>query len=204
MYRYTLLVSKNKIMHRISLILLLANLHNITWISEHIISLLFNRKLSASTTALLIFMIFIINKEDFYGVWNLMDCNESSVSTFVCYSVFKESNLSHILYPYFSNACSRSEVSGSNPVAKQNAVWTLSDQYLTIAQKFNETTFVSKPGLSAWHAKLLWVHGSKCLPPIWVQRLETHHFVFATKDVVSKKTGTNGGLYFCWRWIELI
>lgn len=49
----------------------------------------------------------------------------------------------------------------------------------------DDTCYFLDIGLSARHAKLLWVHSPKCLPPFGVQRLETHHSVSASEDMVS-------------------
>lgn len=50
---------------------------------------------------------------------------------------------------------------------------------------YNKALCFFHPGLSAWHAKLLWVYSSQCLPPFRVQRLETHHSVSASEDMVN-------------------
>lgn len=50
---------------------------------------------------------------------------------------------------------------------------------------YKESIYFFYLGLPAWHAELLRVYGSQRLPPIGVQKLETHHSFPSSEDVVS-------------------
>ena len=69
-----------------------------------------------------------------------------------------------------------------------NEFWVINIEPMGIKSKSvlqQNIFFFFHPGLSAWHAKLLRVYCSQRLPPIRVQRLETHHFVSASEDMVN-------------------
>lgn len=51
---------------------------------------------------------------------------------------------------------------------------------------YKESVYFFHLGLPAWHAELLRVYSSQRLPPIGVQKLETHHSFLTSEDMVSK------------------
>lgn len=51
---------------------------------------------------------------------------------------------------------------------------------------YKESVYFFHLGLPAWHAKLLRVYSPQRLPPVGVQKLETHHSFPTSEDMVSK------------------
>lgn len=51
---------------------------------------------------------------------------------------------------------------------------------------YKASVYVFHLGLPAWHAELLRVYSSQRLPPIGVQKLETHYSFPPSEDMVSK------------------
>lgn len=69
-----------------------------------------------------------------------------------------------------------------------NEFWVINLQQMGALSKtdYKDGVYFFHLGLSAWHAKLLRVYSSQRLPPIGVQKLETHHSFPASEDMVSK------------------